>query len=70
MSDELELVECEGGTRLCLKENHDEDHVERIELTIIHKEAVPDVWTRLGLWPDEDEEDEELECNDGPVPNR
>ncbi len=41
----------------------DDDDVERIELTIIHKEAVPDVWTRLGLWPDEDDEDEDdLEC--------
>ncbi len=41
----------------------DDDDVERIELTVIHKEAPPDVWTRLGLWPDHDEEDlEEEEC--------
>ncbi len=41
----------------------DEDDVQKIELTIIHKEAVPDVWTRLGLWPDEEDDDEdELEC--------
>jgi len=53
-------------------EDLDEEHVERIELTIIHKDAPPDVWTRLGLWPDEDEEDDdtELECINGSVSNR
>ena len=42
----------------------DDDDVERIELTIIHKEAVPDVWTRLGLWPDQDDDEDldEEEC--------
>jgi len=40
----------------------DEDDVERIELTIIHKEAVPDVWTRLGLWPDQEDDEEDFEC--------
>ncbi len=42
--------------------DHYDDDVERIELTIIHKDAEPDVWTRLGLWPDQDEDDEEEEC--------
>ncbi len=37
--------------------DEDDDEVEKIELTVIHKEAVPDVWTRLGLWPDQGEEE-------------
>lgn len=45
----------------------DDEHTDRLELTVIHKEAEVDVWRRLGLdpaFPDEDEEDEE--CDGAP----
>ncbi len=40
-----------------------DDDVQKIELTVIHKDAEPSVWERLGLWPDQDEEDfDEEDC--------
>ena len=48
---------------MCCEED---DDVQRIELTVIHKEAEVDVWTRLGLWPDQ--EDDELDEEECPVP--